>query len=114
MRFGVLGPLAVWTAAGEAGAVPETKGPLPLAHLLGPLAGWTAAGEAVAVPETKVRLLLADLLAHAGEPVGVDRLIDDLWGARPPSDPRAALRVKASQLRRAVGRDLVSHTARGY
>ncbi|GIG66255.1 BTAD domain-containing putative transcriptional regulator [Phytomonospora endophytica] len=82
--------------------------------VLGPLAVWPAPGAPVAVPETKVRLLLADLLAHAGEPVGVDRLIDDLWGAGPPADPRAALRVKVSQLRRVVGRDLITHTARGY
>lgn len=82
--------------------------------VLGPLAVRTAGGAPVAVPETKVRLLLADLLAHAGEPVGVDRLIDDIWGDRPPADPRSALRVKVSQLRRVVGRELVLHSARGY
>ncbi|MEV0650488.1 BTAD domain-containing putative transcriptional regulator [Phytomonospora sp. NPDC050363] len=82
--------------------------------VLGPLTVSRADGETLAVPEAKVRLLLADLLANAGAPVGTDRLIDDLWGGHPPADPRAALRVKVSQLRRVVGRDRVVHTARGY
>ncbi len=32
----------------------------------------------------KQRALLAVLLLHAGEVVSADRLIDDLWGERPP------------------------------
>ena len=45
--------------------------------VLGPLAVWTNAGEPLTVPGLKVRTLLADLLVHAGQPVSVDRLIDD-------------------------------------
>ncbi|MDX3105249.1 BTAD domain-containing putative transcriptional regulator [Nonomuraea angiospora] len=81
--------------------------------VLGPLAVWTADGEPVKVPEVKVRALLADLLIHAGRPVSADRLIEDLWGDRPPANASGALRVKVSQLRRAVG-GLVAYKAPGY
>ncbi|MEW1845161.1 BTAD domain-containing putative transcriptional regulator [Nonomuraea angiospora] len=81
--------------------------------VLGPLAVWTADGEPVKVPEVKVRALLADLLIHAGRPVSADRLIEDLWGDRPPANASGALRVKVSQLRRAVG-GLVAYRAPGY
>jgi predicted ATPase/DNA-binding SARP family transcriptional activator len=86
--------------------------------VLGPLAVWTADGEPVRVPELKVRALLADLLVHAGRPVGVDRLIDDLWAERMPRDPHGALQTRVSQLRRALaaggGRDLVAFQPPGY
>ncbi|MEV4578009.1 BTAD domain-containing putative transcriptional regulator [Nonomuraea jabiensis] len=81
--------------------------------VLGPLAVWTADGEPVKVPEVKVRALLADLLIHAGRPVSADRLIEDLWGDRPPANASGALRVKVSQLRRAIG-GLVAYRAPGY
>ncbi|GII90550.1 BTAD domain-containing putative transcriptional regulator [Sinosporangium siamense] len=88
--------------------------------VLGPLAVWTDRGEPVSVPGRKVRALLADLLVHEGRVVSSDRLIDDLWGDSPPADPAAALHVRVSQLRRALesaepgGRDLVASQPPGY
>ena len=88
--------------------------------VLGPLAVWTSAGEQLTVPGLKVRALLADLLVHAGEPVSADRLVDDLWGERAPADPAGALQAKVSQLRRVLaaaepdGRDLVEYRPPGY
>ncbi|MEV0253189.1 BTAD domain-containing putative transcriptional regulator [Streptomyces sp. NPDC050732] len=82
--------------------------------VLGPLAVWDGEGEPVKVPEAKVRALLADLLVHEGRPVSADRLIDDLWGGAPPRNPANALQAKVSQLRRALGRDRVVHQAPGY
>ncbi|MGI5164972.1 BTAD domain-containing putative transcriptional regulator [Spirillospora sp. CA-253888] len=82
--------------------------------VLGQLAVWGGDGEPVAVPEAKVRALLADLLVHEGRPVPADRLIDDLWGDRPPGRPANALQAKVSQLRRVLGRDRVVHEAAGY
>ncbi|MFF0727250.1 BTAD domain-containing putative transcriptional regulator [Streptomyces sp. NPDC004134] len=70
--------------------------------VLGPLAVWTAGGQAVRVPEVKVRSLLADLLIHAGRAVPADRLVDDLWGGSPPANPAGALQTRVSQLRRAL------------
>ncbi|GGQ07330.1 putative ATPase/DNA-binding SARP family transcriptional activator [Actinomadura coerulea] len=88
--------------------------------VLGPLAVWTADGTQVAVRGLKVRALLADLLVQDGRPVSADRLIDDLWGPARPADPAGALQVKVSQLRRALedaepgGRELVVYQAPGY
>ncbi|CAL9303949.1 BTAD domain-containing putative transcriptional regulator [Streptomyces sp. SudanB182_2057] len=82
--------------------------------VLGPLTVWDDEGVAVRVPEAKVRALLADLLAHDGGPVSADRLIDDLWGDRPPGRPAGALQAKVSQLRRVLGRDRVQLQPAGY
>ncbi|MFE0375628.1 BTAD domain-containing putative transcriptional regulator [Streptomyces inhibens] len=72
------------------------------------------------VPETKVRALLAALLAHHGRPVSTTRLVEHLWGPRPPANPTASLQSKVSQLRRALdtaepgARKLVTATPPGY
>ena len=62
----------------------------------------------------KQRALLAVLLLHTGEVVSADRLIDDLWGERPPPAALKALQAHVSRLRKALdtnaaleaGRDL--------
>ncbi|GAA4061858.1 BTAD domain-containing putative transcriptional regulator [Nonomuraea soli] len=82
--------------------------------LLGPLGVWTDDGEPVSVPGLKVRALLADLLLSHGRVVSVDRLVDDLWGEEPPSNPTASLQVRVSQLRKAIGAELVVSRAPGY
>ncbi|MFJ8558941.1 BTAD domain-containing putative transcriptional regulator [Streptomyces microflavus] len=88
--------------------------------VLGPLAVWTADGRTVRVPELKVRALLALLLAQQGRPVSADRLIDELWGSKLPSNPTGVLQTKVWQLRRALedaepgGRELVVSLAPGY
>ncbi|MGH3240888.1 MAG: BTAD domain-containing putative transcriptional regulator, partial [Spirillospora sp.] len=70
--------------------------------VLGSLAVWTDGGTAVHVPEPKVRTLLATLLADPGRPVSVDRLVDALWGDRPPRNPSGTLQARVSQLRRVL------------
>ncbi|MFI7639621.1 BTAD domain-containing putative transcriptional regulator [Nonomuraea sp. NPDC049400] len=70
--------------------------------VLGPLAVWTADGRPVHIPEAKVRALLADLIAYEGHVVSSDRLIDDLWGERLPRNPTGTLQTRVSQLRRAL------------
>ncbi|MEV4201182.1 BTAD domain-containing putative transcriptional regulator [Micromonospora globbae] len=70
--------------------------------VLGPLAVWTGDGRPVRIPELKVRALLADLLAHEGRAVSSDRLIDDLWTEQLPRNPINALQTRVSQLRRAL------------
>ncbi|MGW1992126.1 BTAD domain-containing putative transcriptional regulator [Embleya sp. NPDC001921] len=82
--------------------------------VLGPLAVWGVDGEPVKVPEAGVRALLADLLTHEGRTVSVDRLVDDLWGDDPPGKPGNALQTRISVLRRTLGRDRVVHQAPGY
>ncbi|MGW8354291.1 AfsR/SARP family transcriptional regulator [Streptomyces wedmorensis] len=82
--------------------------------VLGPVAVWDADGAPLRVPETKVRALLADLLAHEGHPVSTDRLVHDIWGDAVPGNPANGLQAKVSQLRRVIGRDRVSHQPAGY
>jgi DNA-binding SARP family transcriptional activator len=48
----------------------------------------------------KQRALLAILLLHANEAMSSDRLIDDLWGSRPPETAANALQVYVAQLRK--------------
>ena len=88
--------------------------------VLGPVTAWTDDGRAVRLPDRKVRGLLADLLLHAGRPVAVTTLIDDLWGDELPGNPTATLQTRVSQLRRALddaepgARELVQTSPAGY
>lgn len=88
--------------------------------VLGPLAVWTSEGEPVRIPGAKVRALLLALLVHEGQPVSVDRLVEALWDGRPPERTAGALQAKVSQLRGALeraepgGRALVEHGPAGY
>ncbi|WP_211215377.1 AfsR/SARP family transcriptional regulator, partial [Actinoalloteichus spitiensis] len=72
--------------------------------VLGPLAVWTDAGAAVTVPEAKVRLLLALLLLGEGRPVPTSTLVERLWRGRPPGNPVNTVQTKVSQLRRTLER----------
>jgi YVTN family beta-propeller protein len=60
----------------------------------------------------KQRALLALLVLHANEVVSRDRIIDELWGERPPATVAAALNVYVSKLRKVLGGagDGVLHT----
>jgi len=49
----------------------------------------------------KQRALLAVLLLHRGEVVSTDRLIDQLWGERPPASAAKSVQVYVSNLRKA-------------
>jgi YVTN family beta-propeller protein len=50
----------------------------------------------------KQRALLAVLLLHANQVVSADRLIDDLWGERPPPTALRTLQAHVSRLRKAL------------
>jgi DNA-binding SARP family transcriptional activator len=68
-------------------------------RLLGPLEVYDG-GRAVAIGGGKRRSLLALLLLHRNAVVSVDRLIDELWGERPPPTAAKGLQVYVSQLRK--------------
>ena len=68
-------------------------------QLLGPLE-VSDNGEPVAVGGGKRRALLGVLLLHANEVVSAERLIDELWGERPPATSAKSVQVYVSQLRR--------------
>ena len=85
VRFRVLGPLEV-----DAG-----DGPVPLG---GP----------------KQRTVLAYLILNAGRVVPTEQLIDAVWGSDPPEAARNTLQSYVSNLRKAVGGDLLARRPPGY
>ena len=60
------------------------------------------------------RKLLALLLLHANQPVSSDRLIEELWGGRPPETAAKALQGLVSQLRKQLGTATVETVSGGY
>jgi DNA-binding SARP family transcriptional activator len=60
------------------------------------------------------RALLAILLLDAGRVVPTDRLIDQLWGERPPATATTSLHNAVSQLRRLLGAGALETRAPGY
>ena len=71
-------------------------------------------GEVLALGGRKQRALLALLLLHANEIVSRDRLIDALWGERPPPSVQQTLDSYVSRLRGVLGRDRLVRRAPGY
>jgi predicted ATPase/DNA-binding SARP family transcriptional activator len=80
--------------------------------VLGPLV-FERDGDPVLLPSGRQRSLLALLLLGGGVPLSRDRLIDELWGERPPASAVSALHVHLSKLRELLGGLLVLGTA-GY
>jgi DNA-binding SARP family transcriptional activator len=70
-------------------------GPLEVRHSAGPL---PLGGQ-------KQRSLLALLLLNANHVVSRDRLVDELWGGRPPDTATTALHGHVSQLRKLLEPD---------
>src|SRR5947209_11759581 len=70
-------------------------------RILGPLE--VADGDSLVSLAAAQRSLLALLLLGANEVVSADRLIEELWGEEGPESGRAALQVRVSQLRKALG-----------
>jgi DNA-binding SARP family transcriptional activator/tetratricopeptide (TPR) repeat protein len=85
-------------------------------RVLGPLQvrygnGWAQ------VDAPKLRVLLAVLLIEAGRVVSVDRLVEELWGQRPPKRATATVRVFVGRLRQLLqpdARDLLVTRDAGY
>ena len=62
----------------------------------------------------QVRTLLKVLALGHGRPVGVDRIVDCLWGDDPPGRPAEQISVLASRLRGVLGADRVLRNDAGY
>ncbi len=82
-------------------------------RILGPLEVWDE-GRPVRIGGAKERALLVVLLLHANESVSVDRLIDELWGARPPATAKKSVQVRVAGLRRALGDGMLLTHGGGY
>jgi DNA-binding SARP family transcriptional activator len=70
-------------------------------RILGPLEVLDQ-GEGVSIGGSKQRALLALLLLHANEPLSTDRLVDALWGERPPATAAKTVQVHVSRLRKTL------------
>ena len=83
-------------------------------RILGPLE--VADGDRLVSLAGAQRSLLALLLLSVNEVVSADRLIDELWSEEVPESGRAALQVRVSQLRKALGgaRGRIATRAPGY
>ncbi len=82
-------------------------------RILGPLDLANGAGP-VSLDAPKQRALLGVLLLHPNEAVSSERLIDELWGERPPATAMKVLQTYVSQLRRLVGTDTIATRPPGY
>jgi class 3 adenylate cyclase/DNA-binding winged helix-turn-helix (wHTH) protein len=86
-------------------------------RILGPLEVLEE-GRAVTLGGSKQRALLALLLLHANETLTTDRLIEELWGERPPPTAAKNVQMHVSRLRKALATDaagdLVVTRERGY
>ena len=69
---------------------------------------------AISFDAPKHRALLGVLLLHPNEVVSTERLIDELWGERPPSTAGKVLQTYVSQLRKAIGSERIVTHAPGY
>jgi predicted ATPase/DNA-binding SARP family transcriptional activator/Tfp pilus assembly protein PilF len=83
-------------------------------RILGPLEVSDAEGRHVELTAAKHRALLTCLVLRAGEPVATDRLVDALWGERPPASAPKLVQVYVSQVRRALGNGMLETRAPGY
>ena len=73
-----------------------------------------AGGRPADVGGSKRQALLAMLALARGRVVGVDMLVDGLWGAELPAAPRNALHHHIARLRAALGEDAIVGSADGY
>jgi peptide/nickel transport system substrate-binding protein len=81
-------------------------------QLLGPVEA-TIDGRPLSLGPKKQRCLLAVLALHANETVSVDRLVDALWGNRPPATARKMVQLYVSQLRRLLAEDSAQIVTQG-
>jgi DNA-binding SARP family transcriptional activator/streptogramin lyase len=82
-------------------------------RILGPLE-VTDGDRVITFAASKQRALLGVLLLHPGEAVSSERLIDELWGERPPPTAAKVLQTYIFQLRRALGAGVIATRPPGY
>jgi DNA-binding SARP family transcriptional activator len=82
-------------------------------RILGPTEVWNG-DEQLQLGGPKQRAVLALLLLEAGRVVSTDRLIDLLWGEKPPATAATSLQNFVSQLRKTVGAGVLTTKPPGY
>ena len=82
-------------------------------RILGPLQVWDG-NQPVALGGTRQRSVLAILVLYANESVATDRLVDELWGERPPRAAVKTVQMLVSRLRKAIGTATIETRPGGY
>jgi DNA-binding SARP family transcriptional activator/tetratricopeptide (TPR) repeat protein len=90
----------MWSAAQENRTMPASQG--WSFRVLGPLL-VTCDGQPIAIRRPRQRAVLGFLLLHAGQLVTTERLIDAVWGDRPPTTARAQVQADIAGIRKALG-----------
>ncbi len=83
-------------------------------ELLGPFEVRNRDGAVVEVPGIRLRALLAALALEPGRIVTRARLVDWIWGRRPPADEANALQALVSRLRRVLPDGVIEADSGGY
>jgi DNA-binding SARP family transcriptional activator len=82
-------------------------------RILGPLL-VSREGKPVTLGGRRNTELLCLLLLRANQVVSSDRLAEDLWAGAVPANPRKAVQVYVSRLRKSLGVDVLTTRAQGY
>jgi len=83
-------------------------------RILGPVRARCGDAEWIGVPADQQRVVLAVLLAEAGATVSTDRLVDAVWGDRPPRRAVNTVQAYVMRLRRRIGDDILATRGHGY
>lgn len=81
--------------------------------ILGPLE-VRRGSTALEIGSAKQRALLGVLLLHAGEAISTQRLVDELWGERPPATAEKLVQGYVHALRKQLGEGVVETRPPGY
>jgi YVTN family beta-propeller protein len=82
-------------------------------RLLGLLEVVTAEGP-VQIVRGRESALLALLLLHRNEPLGSDKIVDELWGDTAPRHAHQSVRIHVSRLRKSLGAERIATRGGGY
>jgi predicted ATPase/DNA-binding SARP family transcriptional activator len=97
----------------DAGAVANSTGTAIDFRVLGPIEA-SCDRRLLPLGGRQQRMLLALLLLEPGQPISVDRLMEELWHGDPPSGAGKTVRVYVSRLRSALASDAVVARPPGY
>ena len=104
-------------AAGRLVRVHADRSRRPRVGVLGPIVIEDRAGALIEPPGALAKALVATLAVaprDVGGTVGVDAIVDELWGEAPPRNAKAALQTLVSRLRGIAADGLVVSHPGGY
>src|SRR5512144_272276 len=83
-------------------------------RILSPVAAVTEDGRPLTLGAAQQRAVMALLALEAGRAVSRAALVDGIWGDDPPDSAANTLQVYVSQLRKALGREVIRTVGTGY